>query len=199
MSDNSKIKTAWDIWKENFADGDECFVLDEDENPYHGKVMALDEMLLIKPTNKDAIELDWDEIQLVTHAGFPIRKLTGADGSESANLIDTSETTELMRLKLDKEYDRGYRVGKSAGYNSGWNDGLDKGFGIAKDKSPSTRKFTVGDPYLIEDVDALLINPGNDSPLLWSCDGEEVLAMQSIDGARGLLWGIESVFHMEAA
>ena len=50
-----------------------------------------------------------------------------------------------------------------------------------------------GDPFLIEDVTASVVNPGNFD---YNSDYEEVLLLESDDGAKGMLWDFQTVFFI---
>lgn len=54
-----------------------------------------------------------------------------------------------------------------------------------------------GDPFMIEDAVATLHYPGNEGPKWWGQDGEECLELVTVDGARGMLWDLPTVFHVE--
>lgn len=60
-------------------------------------------------------------------------------------------------------------------------------------------QLVFADPFMIENVSAELHHAGNDGPEYYCEDGEECLEMIAVDGARGMLWHLPSVHHVEVA
>ena len=164
--------TAWEIWREQFTDGEEIVVLDEHERLWRGTHEATETHLIVNPGRIREARIRWVDVAFVAHDGFPARKLMGADGSHAAELIDTESTTsalrQFFRLANDPELKRPRRV-----------------------------RVAFSDPWWIDGAEGVLHFPGNDGPEHWVQDEEEVLVLRACDGARAVLWSMDSVFHLE--
>jgi len=71
-----------------------------------------------------------------------------------------------------------------------------------KYRSLNRNQIVFGDPWLIENCDVKVVNPGYE----WDVDEywdepefEETLILQHDNGAGGLLWDFTQIFHFEAA
>lgn len=158
--------TAWDLFNRNFKDGDEVVVIDEDDRVGWGRLQMIDVngFMLVRRSplgSTQAKRFWWEDIRFMSHDGFPVRQLMGADGSRT--IEKEPSAVEVLRAGLRQEY-----------------------IGIV-----------FGDPFLIEKVSAEVHNPGNDGPEHWMEDTEESLKLVAPDGARALLWELNTVFHVE--
>ncbi len=162
--------TAWDLWRSQFTDGDEIIVLDERERMWRGPHLATEDHLIVNPGEVREVRLCWIDVVFVAHDGFPARKLMGADGSQTAERIDTTDTREALR----------------------------QFFHLANlPPEPRPVQFAFSDPWWVEGAEGVLHFAGNDGPDHWVEDEEEVLVLQASDGARAMLWGAGSIFHFE--
>ncbi len=182
--------TAWEIYRLCIQDGDTVIAFDDDDRLHFGIVGSDEEGCWITaPFTLERHRLQWADVTFIGQAGFPIRKLRGADGSLSSMQVEHDDTVKLVRAALGRTYTR--RQVDSLSYFDA--DQVLKRAGI----TPVVRTLVGGDPLMIEDVRAHLFHPGNDHPYYWSDDGEEILVMEARDGARGLMWNMQSVFHLE--
>ena len=160
--------SAWDIWRTQFTDGEELIVLDEDEHVWRGRHEATGDHLVIHPGTVHEVRIKWVNVAFVAHDGFPARKLMGADGSRTAEMIETTDVTAALRQLF-------HLVNLEAG----------------------PVNFAFSDPWWVEGAEGVLYFAGNDGPEHWVQDEEEVLVLRARDGARAMLWSVDSVFHLE--
>jgi len=180
---------GWELFESCFKEGDEVVVIDEDDRFHWGR-MTFDKQglgfALYNPYK--AVAFLWDDVRFMAHDGFPIRKLLGADGSRTIELLDTLNTQESIREALSIEFPQ---------------------------KIISAR---LGDPFDIEGVVARLYHAGNSGLSYWNrfynsllqkyhseahreagWEREEVIVMESKDGAKAELWDLTTVYMFECA
>lgn len=157
--------SAWKLYWSMFKDGDEVVIITDDDKLYWGELETHNdgiELIIIRGPSR---HYSWDQIRFMSHDGFPVKKLMGADGGKSIEKLDTTDTQKVIRAAL---------------------------------VPGSMISVTFGDPFVIEDCFGKLLHPGNCGPAWWNEDGEEVVTLQSRDGANGLLWGLETLYSFEA-
>lgn len=173
MTEN-KLDT-WSIFHECFKVGDDVVLIDDEDRVFCGKLKSFDAggCHIRRPGWKVMTEVHfWKDIEFMSHDGFPVRKLLGADGSESI----LSWHKEDIRGKIIKILDgsRLHRV------------------------EPLKRiRIARGDPFLIEGVTGRLFNVGNHGPQWWDSYFEECLCLTAPDGAKALLYDLKNVYHFE--
>jgi len=212
---------AWTLWDSMFKEGDNIILITDDDEFKWGKIKRATEGSLDLKTGQRPVEvIDWDDIRFMAHDGFPVKKLMGADGSQLIEQLDTTNTQKTIRQALEAKrcprcrkfvlvdslrpvkykaysrwsrtrkprWDREHIECKKCRSRKGNPDG------DIFERNPFT--LVVGDPFLIENVDAILMNAGN----LWkpgfeSWMYEETFVLQAKDGAQGLLWGLPTCYY----
>lgn len=211
MDDRKFGPDAWELWRSMFKDGDEVVAILDTDAIVYGKIKAKPLTAEFKRMGQKPVVVDWDDIRFIAHDGFPVRKLLGADGSELIENIDTRSIQKKIRktlthiycpgcgeVKPAQEFPRGPDFYTAKGYCGDCRDALN---GEPTTPLGHTKSMVFGDPFLIEDVDAKLLNPGS----VYLGGGfenwkyEEVVAMRSRDGANGLLYDLFTVYDFEAA
>lgn len=201
-----KIK-AWDLYNSMFKDGDEVIMLDEDDYFHWGVLKSTDKYcILTRPTTGKVEKFEWDEVRFIAREGFPIKRLTGVDGSKLIETLDTTDIQRFLREVLvsvicDK---CGIRIDATPDSHEGYVISSPRGsynYYRCSD-CKKKRRAVVGDPYLLEDFSCCLLNPGNSWPKeqywnKWQWDYEEVMVMRHKGGAQGLLWDIPTIYHFE--
>ena len=189
---------AWDLYWSMFKDGDEVVVVTEDDEFFWGKAYAeANNLRLKRPGSRDKL-LDWDEVRFMAHDGFPAKKLITLSRNPAIEALDTRDTQAAIRKVLTHtpcascgKWKRRSELQKQSSYHRLWycKSCLDS-------KAP-LKHAIFGDPYLIEDFSALLVNAG----ISWRDDWrhEETLVLRHRNGAPALLWGVETIYHWEAA
>lgn len=209
-----KKLTAWDLFFECFKEGEEVVVVDDDERLWFGKLqlhpgpMLDNSFSLINFRGKEK-RFEWEEISFMAHDGFPIKKLTGADGSRAIEAMDTTDITKAVRALATKTLcDMCCQLKESSGIRTSRKkrkiDGELRyvkyckkcGEKIEHHKNSKEWWFLFGDPFLIENVSAELYNPGNSSPEFWGHhDYEEVLILTAKDGAKAQLFTVPNIYY----
>lgn len=186
---------AWELYKQTFKDGDEIVLIEDDGGAYYGTIINTNDYgVKVKLISGETCRFDFDVIRFMGQAGFPVRKLLGADGSSSIDKAHRKGTSMALRRALAKEtrvslFD--YTTRREAGSES------------EKLRPPRPRRsFGYSDPFVVENVYAELHNPGKVWIPKWfwrpeHYDYEEVLSLEAQDGARALLWDIPSIHHFE--
>jgi hypothetical protein len=205
---------AWTIWRSLFRDGDEIFVITEDDEVVWGKLKSGRLYCHLSPLVGKKRSLPWDEIRFAAHDGFPVKKLLGP-GTKSLELEDTTDTQAVIREVFSK--DKCGACGKlfpraeMHAYNGGEYE--DEGMLCAFSVKSAGRVMPhvihgcqrcyeqyayFGDPFAIEDFSASLLNAG----LPWTEENdnwefEEMLVLQHKGGARGILCDLSTIYHWE--
>jgi len=202
---------AWTLWDSMFKKGDDVVLITDDDELKWGKIGEVTKDSLRLKTGQKSLEvINWDDVRFMAHDGFPVKKLMGADGSQLIEQLDTTDTQKAIREALVAvKCPRCHRFVlpsslTSVKYEAYGRHGIRKEYRDEKriecEKCRNRKKdvftFVVGDPFLIENVDALLMNAGN----LWklgfeSWMYEETLVLQAKDGAQGLLWGLPTCYY----
>jgi len=165
-------ESAWDLYYRVFNDNDDVYVITDSDEAYWGKAHATQTGLLLSHPNVVDRFLDWDDITFMAHDGFPVRKLMGADGSKAIEKTNTNTIEAGIRKLLTK--------------NPSITDG------------PRVKQAVFGDPFLVENVEATLMNtyyPGNH---IWEPEHEELIILKAPDGAVGLLYELNRIYHFDA-
>jgi hypothetical protein len=178
-------RDAWELFRAMFKDGDEVIVVDDDDQFHWGKLQATEDHCVLKRSGLRNKEIFWEDVQFISHDGFPCSKLLGADGSALIQKLDTRDPQRAIREAM------GYR----------WCDRCEawekRGASHTKRKERTpVHQVVFRDPFLIEDVEGALVNPG----IPWTEDNwqwEETLMLYAKDGARGLLWSMHELYHVD--
>jgi len=92
--------STWDLYYSMFKDGDEVIIITEDDDYLWGSVTAINAGAILSRPNKEDKLVPWEDIRFMSHDGFPVKKLMGADGSNLIELLDTTDTQEAIRQAL---------------------------------------------------------------------------------------------------
>ena len=202
-------KITWrESFEMDFKKGDEViFILDDDRFDWGIIDWDNEEVKLIKGPNKWH-KYWWNQVVFACHDGFPIRKLSGADGSISAMKSIPVNMDEEIRFALEKENDEKER--KICNLREGLNELLSisdllfphlreriERWSRSIPKLTTPRRFGFGDPFIVECDQVQLFNPGNSGPNFWNHPLIETLVLRSGDGAVAHLWDLETVFFAE--
>ncbi len=202
---------VWSLWDAMFQVGDPVVVITDDDRYLWGQVSWTPMAITVKRSGHKAETVSWDEVRFVAHDGFPVKKLRGADGSSSIEKENTSELVGMIRgtlgaVKRDEQdarfCPRCKRLYPEEAFEAEWPcDGLcvecDKLANPWRYDEEGTRAI-FGDPWLIEDVNVVLVNAG----IVWDdadYEYEETLVLRHKGGARGMLWDIPTIYMAEVA
>lgn len=94
------LKHCWEHFRLIFPDGSEVCIEDSNGKFYWGRLVAKEEeLVLVRPEGKWHT-IHWDQVELVSHDGFPVRKLRKMTIEEAqARASHTAE--ELVREALE--------------------------------------------------------------------------------------------------
>ncbi|MCJ2512481.1 MAG: hypothetical protein LN409_03910, partial [Candidatus Thermoplasmatota archaeon] len=97
--------TAWELYHACFKEGEEVIVITDGEDYHWGKLETVGEegCRLHRAEVKDPPLLKWRDVSFMSHDGFPIRTLQGADGSRVIEKLDTTDTQGAVRALLTKD------------------------------------------------------------------------------------------------
>lgn len=158
----------WDLFHSQFKDGEDVVIILDDDTARQGKLTAIEQGALIQPSSAKVPTLyNWDRIQFISHDGFPVRKLMGADGSEAIAKLDTTNTETAIREAL-----------------------LD---GPLKKKVRAVFR----DPWFFEDCFCHLANAGRREWIHTRQGTGETLLLQSRDGAQAQLYDLASIYWFQ--
>ena len=201
-----KTDNLWDLFHSHFIIGQELMLLDSDDKVYIGKYIGVsDDGITLKTVFLGKqLFFDWTDIRFLGHDGFPIRKVFGADGSHSLekefkkgnNAIEIIRAATCEELKPKEQEPKPKQVPK-------------------KQATPVRRIFG-GCPWMIDECEARIVNPGNSlqtHPDLWhgryldsmigvnyeGTEWEEALILTAPNGAIGQLFDFESIHHFDVS
>lgn len=81
---------AWDLFNRCFKTNEKVFVIDDKDNIYWGRLGLQDsDTFTLTRSGGICVELHWWDMRWMSHDGFPVRKLYGADGSQSIESEDS--------------------------------------------------------------------------------------------------------------
>lgn len=176
MEDEVKRKEpwadGWALWRECFKEGEDVIAVTVDDKFFWGTLRTLSEGVELTKPNAKTKCLPFDDIRFMSHDGFPVQQLMGADGSEAIVSLRAERVHEAIREALEM-----YVPGEP------------------RYRRPSS--YVCGHPFIVEASACRLLNPRNAGPDFYSEPNEEVLQCWSPDGAVGLLWDLDTVFHFE--
>lgn len=160
-----KETSPWKLFLTMFQYDQEIVVIDIEDNLYWGRLREINYdhgFNLLRPNGKKTL-MHWEDVRFVGQDGFPLIKLTGADGSPSIEKLDSKPVQEIIRTHQTL-----YRT-----------------------------RYVVGDPWLIEDTTAQLVNAGNYGDYHYENDTEELLLLEHKNGAKAQLFNIPHIYHVE--
>jgi len=167
------MEDAIKLFEDTFKDGEEVVIYLANDKFDYGILIIKENGILLKKSLKKFTEYKWHEIVFMAHDGFPVKK------------IMTYGRFDIF------EYDNGPTVNKVRAFLSDETKELEK----KKDRP----YVTFGDPIEIHNVTTRLINPG----IGWDRYGylynntkyEEMMAMESVDGAKGVLFDVSCILE----
>jgi hypothetical protein len=187
-------KSVWDLFHETFKIGDDIIIITDIDEFVVGEMVKFDEdaCSIRVARNMPLRDVEWVDVRFMSHEGFPVKKLIGADGSRLIEKLDTKSTQETIRKALTRSVCGGC---SKLGLSEGMHHYRGEIF------HPGCYKVVGGDPFMIEAVEAKLWNPGNEDPFFWSGNPgeefEECIELIARDGAVGHLFDLPSVYHFE--
>lgn len=180
-----KKVTAWDLFEKIFKQGDEVVVITDYDRFHWGKLSYNFTNCTLKRPNKEEV-IPWHNVRFISHDGFPIKRLTGADGSKLIEKINTADVQATIKNALV------FSLCKDCGKLTENIYRCDSCQKIA-DK---VRSMRVGDPFDIEGVYPVLLKEG-----IWGLSGNnseaECLHLVAPNGAIGQLFDLPSIYMFE--
>lgn len=192
MADELLCADGWELVYKHFKGGDSIIFIDAWDVLYYGTLMYLPgpegfKKFILKSLTGKLERHSWADVRFMSHDGFPIKKLTGADGSKLVEQIDTTEVQQAIRNVIDH----------ILCYNC-------KTMILEEDAikrrgdyycSTCVKTIVFRDPYIIEGVNALLLNKGNEGEFFTNHPDEECIFLTAKDGAKGILYETSTIFH----
>jgi hypothetical protein len=188
--------SAWALFHELFKVGDDVVLVDAWDTMLAGRLVQISETgCSIRPAlpekwnrkTRQDVDYKWEDIRFMSQMGFPVSKLMGADDSPSIEQLDTTDLQEALRFTLMNEYD----------HISGTWDVHPQVASMVYRKPRRAGQIVFGDPFLVEDVEVSLYNPGNCGDAWWGEDFEETLVLHHPGtGKSAHLWSLDTVYHV---
>lgn len=94
---------SWDVFHRLFKQGDEVFVVNDEDRVHWGRLGKLDEPAcrLTYFYGCKTKFVSWNSIVWMSHQGYPVRMLTGAAGSSAIESSDNRELLVYLRGQLE--------------------------------------------------------------------------------------------------
>ena len=165
--DNTIQINIWNLFRQEFKDGEEVIIIHEDSELYGGKLTAYKDRCLI-----GSKEFPWQEIIFIAHSGFPCRALHTCLSNEELGDIENTASVILMRKLLVQKPEEKIITKEP----------------ICEPR-PAYRSYGGGCPYEIQEVQMQIINLN--SPDTGLLEYEETLLHRAKDGAVAMLWGLD--------
>lgn len=157
---------SWELYKKTFNDGDEVVIITELDKVVYGKLETTKIGCYLKRRNRGG-RLVHGRLWLWDQIRFMAN-----DGFPCAQLLGADGNVSIEK---EKSVQWSIRTAFEEEYGP-------------------TCTLVLGDPFIIEGVNATLYNSGNSLGHYDELD-EEVLVMTARDGAKGCLWDLSTVFH----
>ncbi len=133
MSQTENYINIWNLFRDEFKDGDQVMIVHENCNIYGGKLKAFKKECIVGGTR-----YLWSEIVFIAHDGFPCRSLRTTLNNEQLAEVENCDSIILMRKLLTRKPTEKL---------------------ITTKKDVWSGSF--GCPYQMEDVAMQIINPNN--------------------------------------
>lgn len=247
MINQNKID-AWTLFHSLFKKGEEVWLITDEDDFIWGKLLDFNNEECALHFRGKEVWFRWDCIRFISHDGFPVRSLTGADGSRSILKEQGTILKDLTHVRGNKTQGR-FVYGKPKEEEQcpyckyvdrykrsvsgetilihctqgacNWSKGdqylLEPGEKIkcslfepsgekmrrkqevkyeggGDDYGPIGLGAVFGDPFQIEGAEMTLLNLGNRGERFEDEDYEEVIVCKAGDGARALLYDLETVY-----
>lgn len=221
---------VWTLFHKHFKKGHDVCLIDDNDFVTIGKLVAFndDGCWIQEGRNTAPWFYWWWDIRFMSHDGFPVKKLLGADGSSSIEQsVDTVNILHELRTSFEPHGRRKGRrkpidgvqcercertvprgtlepvqyYNKISNYPKTPKEVLRECQVCRSDGHDTVRRFgcVMGDPFLVEGVSATMHNPGNSGPRFWDTYFEESLELVAPDGAAAILSDLGTVYYFEAA
>lgn len=105
-----KPKSNWDLFFECFKVGDDVIVVLDNDKFYWGKILLHEgeekniSFSLCNTVASRIKRLNWEDVTFISHDGFPVKKMIGADGSPLIEEIDTEDIQLSLRERLARTF-----------------------------------------------------------------------------------------------
>lgn len=144
---------AWRVFRGAFRDGEQVIVEDDTGDFWWGTLLAKEEALVLTRPNGKSVEIEWDDVVLIAHDGFPIKELRGMSAQAAAVLAEKTNAEIIERLCNPPPKRRGMWLGGGCPFVAG--------------------------PMVLSAIH----NQGNRGSRYWYSDAAEVLEFVSKEGA----------------
>ena len=188
---------AWRLFYNLFKEGDAVVIVADNDEFLWGKLDRVRPDGCVIKNNSYSREyyemnyfVPWNEIRFMAHDGFPVKKLMGADGSKSIELLSgLSDIPTAIRASLWSPNRKTLREQEGEEFRRThiWVVDDDGGGGF--------HSASFGDPFYVENISMTLLNKGNTGEKYEDDLYEEVIVCKSRDGAMGLLYDLGTIYH----
>ncbi len=87
----NRIRDGWKFFRAHFKEGERVVVITDDDEVFAGKGTFLELGISLASTHRKPKFFYWEDVAFISHDGFPVKKLLGADGSDSIEGLDTKD------------------------------------------------------------------------------------------------------------
>ena len=170
---------AWKIYRKDFVDGRDVVVEDFDGAFYFGKLKTIEDGIeLTRPNGRKTKFIAWEDIVFLADGDFPVSEIKNMTYHE-AIVRASYNNTKCIRSFLIKEAEDNKEKMRPKEPKSSRSVFITSYY-----ERPTRRTFGGGCPFVFEDVIITdLFNAGNNSWNHWGEDNEELLRLESKDGA----------------
>lgn len=209
------LTNLWTLFHSHFSIGDQLIIIDSDDQVIVGKYIAVSEEGITLRTifsERDRF-LSWTDVRFMANDGFPVRKLMGADGSPSIELefMKGKNASELIYQATCEELNLNKKRKPERQPERQPEREPDSEPYVPRSSVTRVSRIGGGCPWLIDECEAVIVNPGNAlqthfslwderyrTPHGWEdTDWEEGLVLTAPNGAVAELYDFESIFHFE--
>jgi hypothetical protein len=98
---NPNFVPLWYLLEEFLEQSDEAILVLVDESIEFGRIVQYDDEFCSLQSQRGTKIIRWLDVRFMSHDGFPVRKLFGADGSASIEKQDNKRTQRKLRIMPD--------------------------------------------------------------------------------------------------
>lgn len=105
-----RTKTNWDLFFECFKVGDDVIVVFDNDKFYYAKIVLHEgeekniSFSLCNTVTSRMKRFNWEDVTFISHDGFPVKQMIGADGSQLIEEVDTKHIQLSLRERLARTF-----------------------------------------------------------------------------------------------
>ena len=177
-----KLVDTWEMYYDNFTDGEEIIAIGIDDKMYWGTLTTFDTGIRLTRFRRVSY-LKFEDIWFMCKEGFPLSSLKGADSSPAIDKIDNLEILKELRAPKDKNMEEFPK------------EPLEAKGRYRKDENYIGTYIRMGGPFDIKFDNIFVANPGNYGYEYFGGIFEETVLLKHKD-STAIMWDLPMTLHI---